>query len=289
MEEDYLIKLSNSILNLFQSQSFPPGAQESIYTSPQIAEDLLWCLARWSISYLLIDPQNVGNQLSNNLDNLYRSKAGLNTLSHFVSCLGLQLNAWSADVEVLSELANSIEIFSKSKLITGALIDLPPFTQLIQQILSMSDTLPEGVVGKLFAAILKCVSICLDNTQGQIYFEEIIKVIEKKFKSDDNIQKVNSTLETFSGLIASAQPSTARRILELSNQFLPVLVGNIEQLFNQYSETVGLLLKYLVDLARFMADFCPLEHWQEQNILQAMARVIIDILSKSSCLRYTSY
>lgn len=119
--------------------------------SPQIAETLLWFFGRWSLSYLLVDPDAHG-PLSPTLSASFAGDTGHSQLENLLHDVSRNLLQWTGEVTVLQQLAESLATMSRSGTLAKQMVKCRGFADLVNDVVRRSEALPEAVLGYVATA-----------------------------------------------------------------------------------------------------------------------------------------
>ncbi|EPQ30643.1 uncharacterized protein PFL1_01544 [Pseudozyma flocculosa PF-1] len=225
-------------LNLVQTLS-SHGARSAQATSPQVTETLLWFVARWTSTYLLIDDHS-GFPTNAAIQRTFSGDAGRKVLAFLLQRLRENLELWMSDSDVLVQLAAVVSSFTRSSGIMLHLLQLPEMESLVSAIVSGLDALPANTHGPLVSAVVSCIysgASYVGQHSGRTaesYFAQITASIEARFGSllqradfaavaqrSDVIAAVQTSLDMLDGLAASVQPNSADAVYGFLSKFFP--------------------------------------------------------------------
>ena len=186
-------------------------------SSPQVMETLLWFVARWTATYLLIDDRS-GLPTNKAIQSTFSGEAGQRVLSVLLQRLRENVQLWMADADVLIQIAGVLSSFTRSSGIMMHLLGLSEMESLVSALVSGLDSLPASTHGALVSAVVSCI---YSGPGAERYLVEITRSIEGRFSAlmqqvegqrSDVLVALETSLDMLEGLAQAVQPHSAETL-----------------------------------------------------------------------------
>lgn len=296
--DDPAVRIVHMALELLRQLSNEKPS-DSRPTSPQVVETLLWFVARWAASYLLVDSAD-GSPTNANIQGAFGGDAGKHVLSFLLTSLRQNIELWLSDSDVLQQVAGVLSSFTRSSGIMVELLRHPEMESLVSTIVNGLDALPANTHGTLISAVVSCIygaSSGEDEARSpEAYFHKITNSIESRFSSviqqpdfarvaqrSDVIAAVQNTLDMLDGLAQSAQPNSATAVYAFISRFFGALV-ELARTYTGRPEVNVLILRMFRTLAASLDLSFGAEAYMVSGLNSAVWELLIALQADSGSL-----
>ncbi|KDN47942.1 hypothetical protein K437DRAFT_293968 [Tilletiaria anomala UBC 951] len=226
--------------------------------SPQVMETYVWFIGRWATSYVLSSDGPFS--ASHSAGSVSRSETGVMALNSVTSALARVLETWTAEADVVKEVAATLKGFQLSETIPSILIEQQELRALLTAAINAMPVLPAGTHGDLLAALVGLLFVAQAQAQAtaESYFGQVTSYIHGRFEalvqggselsqlarnaqSAETIVEVQKLLDMLEGLARAIQPRSSRVIFAFQAQFFHAL----NQLCRTYAGRADIVLLVL--------------------------------------------
>ncbi len=221
--------------------------------SPLVMETWIWFTGRWAASYLLASSS--GGPLA--------GEQGQRALSALVHALASILHTWTAETEVVLEVASTLRAVQMSETIPTVLVESQELHTLLTAVIGAMPTIPAGTHGKLLSSVVGLIFAAPPSARAMAehYFAEVTQHIRARFEAlvasvterssqqnAETILELQKVLDMLEGLAAAVQPRSAAPIFAFESQFFPAF-NQLCKTYTGRAEIVLLVLRIYTSLA----------------------------------------
>ncbi|XP_060554653.1 exportin-4-like [Ruditapes philippinarum] len=289
---DFVIRLISAVFRLCEVEKKAITAKMVDTLSPQVTSSVMWCLKRWSRSYLLPD-ENYYNEVSKALwAGFGRDTEGAQwTISFLLDKVMMSLSAWNAEEKTMMDILQFLVMLMDNKTRAQYITKSEGLWTMVRHLAHNQlpfCNLPASALRLLYKAFVLAGTGVNDQMSAE-YWQLVLKTLQDKFvhmvtadgfakrcQAADTKEEIIKLLESLCGV---AKGSRVNNIDKIYDYLLPLLQQCVTllDLYHDNEDVVPLIIELLVEVVQKQLCFL---NTTRSNTLYEVCLAAIQMYSK---------
>ncbi|KAJ2003948.1 hypothetical protein H4R26_002784 [Coemansia thaxteri] len=292
-EQDYIVQVVMSILELLQFELVSPSSTIAAYASPLLAETLFWALRRIAPVYLLIDCSDY-HEISQSIVAAFGQAPdrgnGAAISGGILDLVRRAFDLWTSEEDVLQMCGDMLLAFSQRAGIAQATVESSLFAPLMHYLVSNMHRFPESIHSSIIEAlaVLCCHSPSVEHERSFAQLKLLILGELNQATSSqgagasqqDNrtVYRILDGLDMLDGILSAANHRNMDMVFDMLFETQPIL----ERLLSLYAIDHGVPRKVIqiVESAARYLDISSLPDNEHMVLFSRNIRLILQQFQK---------